>query len=129
MERREFIQKALVGTGFLLTAEHLAASSMWHPAKFANKRERMLAWLQGDIEPGFTPAAFFLHFDADHKVGSAAAAKHLEYFRKTDMDFVKIQYEQQYQPVDFLNKPSDWSKLKMNKLDFYEQQLQYIHFA
>lgn len=126
MKRQEFIQKALVGTGFLLTAEHLTASSMVYPAKFANKRERMLAWLEGDIEPGFTPAAFFLHFDADHKVGSAAATKHLEYFRQTDMDFVKIQYEQQYQPVDFLKKPSDWSKLKMNKLDFYEQQLQTV---
>ncbi len=126
MERRSFLKKSLLGTGFVLTAQYLEAREKLLPLKFANKRERMLAWLEGNIEPGFTPAAFFLHFDADHKVGSAAATKHLEYFRQTDMDFVKIQYEQQYQPVDFLKKPSDWSKLKLNKLDFYEQQLQTV---
>lgn len=126
MERRSFLKKSMLGTGFLLTAQYLEASEKLLIPRFANKRERMLAWLDGNIEEGFTPAAFFLHFDADHKVGSAAATKHMEYFRKTDMDFVKIQYEQQYQPVDYLKKPSDWSKLKINKLDFYEQQLQTV---
>lgn len=126
MERRSFLKKSLLGTGFLITAHHLGASELPLTPAFANKRERMLAWLDGNIEPGFTPAAFFLHFDENHKVGSAAAAKHLEYFRKTDMDFVKIQYEQQYKPVDFLKKPSDWSKIRMNRLDFYEPQLQTV---
>ena len=37
------------------------------------------------------------------------------------MDFVKIQFEVDYQTVDF-KKPSDWSKMKANKLDFYEPQ-------
>ncbi|MEJ1239196.1 uroporphyrinogen decarboxylase family protein [Chryseolinea sp. T2] len=83
----------------------------------------MLQWLEGKPQPGYTPAAFFLHFDEQHHVGMAAAKKHLEYFRFTDMDFVKIQYEQQYQPVDFIQKPSDWSKVKANKVDFYEPQL------
>lgn len=94
-----------------------------HHTAPVNKRERMLRWLEGKGEPGYTPAAFFLHFDEQHKVGSAAAKKHLEYFKYTDMDFLKIQYEQEYTPVDFLKKPSDWSKLVPRKLDFYEPQL------
>lgn len=125
MERRSFIKNSLLGAGFLATYQHLGASGLAVPT-FLNKRERMMAWLEGKSEPNYTPAAFFMHFDGQHKVGSAATEKHLEYFRATDMDFVKIQYEQQYKPVDFLKKPSDWSKLKMNKLDFYEPQLQTV---
>jgi len=83
----------------------------------------MLQWLEGKVEPWYTPAAFFLHFEERYKLGSAAAAQHLNYFRHTDMDFVKIQFEKEYEPVDFLKKPSDWAKLKPNPLDFYEPQL------
>ena len=54
------------------------------------------------------------------KNGSAAAKRHLEFFRQTDMDFVKIQFEQAYEQQAFLRKPSDWSKLALRKLDFYE---------
>ena len=95
------------------------------PTKVAplNKRERMLQWLEGKGAPGYTPAAFFLHFDDPNRVGTAAAKKHLEYFKYTDMDFVKIQYENDIGSVDFLKKPSDWSRLVPKKLDFFEPQL------
>ena len=105
-----------------MAGKHLLADYLHHSAP-ANKRERMLQWLQGKNEPGYTPAAFFLHFDEQHKLGFAAAKKHLEYFQYTDMDFVKIQFEQAYAPVDFLKAPSDWSKIVPKKLDFYEDQL------
>ena len=121
MKRKTFIKSSLLATGAMLAGKGLAASVFNRSA--VSKRERMLQWLDGKAEPGYTPAAFFLHFAEPHRVGSAAATKHLEYFRYTDMDFVKIQYEQDYNPVDFIKKPSDWSKLKPNKLDFYEPQL------
>jgi uroporphyrinogen decarboxylase len=88
-----------------------------------NKRERMLAWLAGQTTPNYTPAAFFLHFGNGYKTGSAAAARHLEFFHYTNMDFLKIQFEQTYTRQDFLQQPSDWSKLKLAKLDFYEPLL------
>jgi uroporphyrinogen decarboxylase len=88
-----------------------------------NKRERMLAWLEGNQKVNYTPAAFFLHFGNGYKTGAAAAQKHLEFFRYTDMDFVKIQFEQTYTRQEFLRRPEDWSKLTMAKLDFYEPQL------
>ena len=92
----------------------------------ANKRDRMLAWLAGQGAPNYTPAAFFLHFGNDYKSGSPAAKRHLEFFRHTDMDFLKIQFEQTYTRQDFLQQPADWSKLKLAKLDFYEPLLQTV---
>ena len=91
-----------------------------------NKRERMLQWLAGKTDPNYTPAAFFLHFAPEYKNGSAAAKRHLEFFRQTDMDFVKIQFEQTYERQAFLEKPSDWPKLGLRKLDFYEPVLQTV---
>lgn len=91
-----------------------------------NKRQRMLAWLAGKTTPNYTPAAFFLHFGNGYKTGSAAAERHREFFHYTDMDFVKIQFEQSYTRQDLLQKPSDWAKLKLAKIDFYEPQLQTV---
>lgn len=87
------------------------------------KRERMLAWLSGKPEAGYTPAAFFLHFSPEFKNGVPAARKHMEFFRHTGMDFVKIQFEQTYERQAFLRKPADWAKLELRKLDFYEPLL------
>ncbi len=86
----------------------------------------MLAWLAGQGAPNYTPAAFFLHFGEGYKTGSAAAQRHLEFYRHTDMDFVKIQFEQAYSRQEFLQKPADWAKLKKAGLDFYEPQLQTV---
>lgn len=85
-----------------------------------NKRERMIEWLGGKTDPNYTPAAFFLHFGPQYKNGSAAAQRHLEFFRHTGMDFVKVQFEQTYERQPFLERPSDWSKLTLRKIDFYE---------
>ena len=58
-----------------------------------NKRERVLALL-GPALPDVVPAGFFLHFDPAHHAGRPAVDKHLEFFRATGMDLVKVQYEQ-----------------------------------
>ena len=110
---------------FLLGAP-LAAGLAYGGRGKRNKRERMLDWLAGKTDLHYTPAAFFLHFGAEYKTGPAAAQKHLEFFRATDMDFVKIQFEQTYERQAFLENPSDWSKLTLQKIDFYEAQLQTV---
>lgn len=107
---------------FLRTAS-FAASAWAASAAPANKRERMMQWLAGSTGPHYTPAAFFLHFGPAYKNGSAAARRHMEFFRHTDMDFVKIQFEQTYERQPFLQKPADWSKLTLRKIDFYEPLL------
>jgi uroporphyrinogen decarboxylase len=107
-----------------------AAAALTRPSFAAgaplNKRERMLGWLAGQTTANYTPAAFFLHFGNDYKSGSAAAKRHLEFFHYTEMDFLKIQFEQTYSRQEFLQKPADWSKLKLAKLDFYEPLLQTV---
>jgi uroporphyrinogen decarboxylase len=125
MKRSEFIKATALGaTAFLVHAG--CKSKPTSSKQIVNKRERMLQWIEGKMTPDYTPAAFFIHFDADHKLGSAAAARHLEYFRATDMDFVKIQYEQEMQPVDFIKKPADWARWSPPGLEFYEPQLQAV---
>ena len=110
MKRRTFLS--------LASAAALKAASA--PA---NKRDRMLGWLNGQGEPNYTPAAFFLHFGDGYKSGAAAAQKHLEFFRHTDMDFVKIQFEQTWPRQNYIASPADWAKLKPMTLDFYEPLL------
>ncbi len=118
MNRRVFFGLSPLGAGSLFAGgSTLGASFSTGPA---NKRERMLQWLAGQTDPNYTPAAFFLHFGPKYKAGTAAARRHLEFFRSTDMDFVKIQFEQTYDRQQFLQKPSDWGKLTLRKLDFYE---------
>ncbi len=122
MNRRAFLGFSPLGAG-LLSGGASALAATLNPGP-ANKRERMLQWLAGKTDPNYTPAAFFLHFGPEYKNGSAAAKRHLEFFRQTDMDFVKIQFEQTYERQAFLQKPSDWSKLALRKIDFYEPLLQ-----
>ena len=58
-----------------------------------NRREAVLSVLDASKPQEYVPAAFFMHFAPQYHRGRAAAEKHLEFFRYTDMDLVKIQYE------------------------------------
>jgi uroporphyrinogen decarboxylase len=78
-----------------------------------NKREMMLSLMGGEAPlgeapPGYTPAAFFLHFGPRYQEGQAAIDRHLQFFRKTGMDFVKIQYEQGMSQFA-VTSPADWA--------------------
>ncbi|MCW5966670.1 MAG: hypothetical protein KIT83_21710 [Bryobacterales bacterium] len=123
MNRRRFFGYSAFGAGAVLAG---GCTRSVPDAGTVSKRERMLQWLAGKPQPGYTPAAFFLHFGEEHKNGSAAARRHLEFFRQTDMDFLKIQFEQTYERQEFLKEPADWAKLQLRKLDFYEPLLQTV---
>ena len=56
-----------------------------------NKRDNLLRLIHDPTPPNHVPAAFFMHFDKAYHSGQAAIDKHLEFFRATGMDFVKIQ--------------------------------------
>lgn len=88
-----------------------------------NKRDAVLAVLDSSKPQTYVPAAFFLHFDPSCHAGPAAVEKHLEFFRATDMDFVKIQYERTFPRLDSIRKPADWANAPCLGLDFYEPQL------
>jgi uroporphyrinogen decarboxylase len=91
-----------------------------------DKRDTMLELLNKNRSQDYIPAAFFLHFDKSCHFGQAAVEKHLEYFRYTNMDFVKIQYERTFPPISEIKKPDDWKKMALYRLDFYEPELQVV---
>lgn len=58
------------------------------------KKGIMDAFVAGTLDPSYAPAAFFIHFANDQKVGDAAVQAHLNYFRESGMDILKVQFEQ-----------------------------------
>ncbi len=91
-----------------------------------NKRDTVLSLLEPGRKPETTPAAFFLHFDPAYQRGQAAVDKHLEYFRYTGMDFVKIQYEHPFPHLPEIRRPEDWARMPFYKLDFYAEPLRVV---
>ena len=101
-----------------------AAASGAQPAK-PGKREAMLG-LKNGPGPGYVPAAFFLHFDEPFRLGKPAVEKHLEYYRATGMDFVKIQYERTFPPKPEIRTPADWRSMPTYGVEFYAPQLEAV---
>jgi uroporphyrinogen decarboxylase len=91
-----------------------------------NKRDVILGLADADRSMPYIPAAFFLHFPAAFHSGPAAVEKHLEFFRYTGMDFVKIQYERNFPFLPQIHTPADWSKMPCYGRDFFEGQLQVV---
>ncbi|HEX2908754.1 MAG TPA: uroporphyrinogen decarboxylase family protein [Phototrophicaceae bacterium] len=91
-----------------------------------NKREVLLSLLDENARLPYIPAAFFLHFGADFHTGQAAVNKHLDFFRYTGMDFVKIQYEKPFPHLPHIEKPRDWAQLPHYDREFFAEQLAVI---
>ncbi len=91
-----------------------------------NKRDAVLSLLDDNRQPPYVPAAFFLHFAPEFHAGRAAVDKHLEYFRSTSMDFIKIQYERTFPSLPAIQKPSDWAKIPRYDKAFFEGQLKAV---
>lgn len=91
-----------------------------------SRREMVLDLLNKNKKQEMIPAAFFLHFDEIYQRGQAAVDKHLEYFRHTGMDFVKIQYENKFPARPEISRPEDWEKMPLYKKDFYEDPLKIV---
>jgi uroporphyrinogen decarboxylase len=91
-----------------------------------NKRDTMLSLIHHMASPNYIPAAFFLHFDKAYHQGQAAIEKHLEFFRTTDMDFVKIQYEQPFPASTPIRKPEDWAHAPLCSEEFFEATIHVV---
>jgi uroporphyrinogen decarboxylase len=104
----------------------VAAAAAGAQTRGKDKREAMLIFKDGGRGPDYVPAAFFLHFDEKHRLGRPAVDKHLEYFRATGMDFVKIQYERTFPVKPEIRTPADWKAMPRYGLDFYAPQLEVV---
>jgi uroporphyrinogen decarboxylase len=85
-----------------------------------NHRDIVLSLVHNQAISDYVPAAFFMHFDPAHHQGQATINKHLEFFRHTGMDFVKIQYEQTQPPFRRIRKPEDWAHVPLYPEEFFE---------
>ena len=91
-----------------------------------NKRDTMLGLIHNAVLSDYVPAAFFLHFDSTYHQGQAAIDKHLEFFRSTNMDFVKIQYEQPFPLSAPIHKPGDWAHAPLCSEEFFEAPIHVV---
>jgi uroporphyrinogen decarboxylase len=117
--RRRFLHSTLGAAAAAAVAGPAAKKTL----AAANKRDAVLAMLDKSGRQPYVPAAFFIHFDPKFHFGQAAVQKHLEYFRYTGMDFVKIQYERVFPLIPGIKQPADWAKMPSYPLDFYEPML------
>lgn len=92
-----------------------------------NKIERVRAALEGKI-PDQIPASFWFHFPKDQAHGKESVRAHLNYYRKAELDFLKIMNEHPYRVETQIKNPADWRKIKPAPLssDFYQEQLDEI---
>jgi uroporphyrinogen decarboxylase len=87
-----------------------------------NKRDALMKLLDPAYTMEGAPAAFFLHFDPSFHRGQAAVDKHLEFFRATGMDMVKIQFERRMPPME-IARPQDWARVPLRGREFWEDPL------
>jgi uroporphyrinogen decarboxylase len=86
-----------------------------------SKRDLMMQVLDMSATPGYIPAGFFMHFGVQ---GDAAIKKHLSYFHATNMDFVKIQFdEQEFSHNDQIKTPKDWAAIPILSEKWFEPSL------
>ena len=90
------------------------------------KRDLVLDLLNPERRPETVPAAFFLHFDPAFHLGRTAVEKHLEFFRFTGMDLVKIQYERKFPRLPAVRRPGDWRGMPVYGEEFFASQLEVV---
>jgi uroporphyrinogen decarboxylase len=91
-----------------------------------NKRDVVLSLLDEKTTLSYTPAVFFLHFPPEYREGQAAVDKHVQYFRHTGMDFVKIQYERTFPAIPGIQRPEDWARMPRYGREFFDGQLKAV---
>lgn len=90
------------------------------------KRDAVMAVVAGGEPRAYVPAAFFLHFPPECHLGQAAVDKHLEFFRFTGMDLMKIQYERKFPADERIRRPSDWANIRPLTREFFAPMLQAV---
>lgn len=90
------------------------------------KKERVQAAIAGK-PVDHVPAGFSLHFPQDRNSGEAGVQAHLEFFRETDTDILKIMNENLVPSYGTIKAPADWACIgKMDEsTPFIHRQLEF----
>ena len=113
------IVKSTLAVIALATLTSQAANAQSSTSK-VNSRERILQVLDQSRPNEYVPAAFFLHFE--NKLGRKAVQDHKDFYRATNMDFVKVFYEISVPKID-IQSGKDWAKVPVYGEDFFEPQV------
>ena len=124
LTRRKLMQCGPAAVAGALAGARAALSQTQRPSGAArSKRDLMLEVLNMEARPGYIPAGFFMHFGVK---GDAAIKAHLDHFRGTGMDFVKIQFDEQtlaQPPGNPIRTPQDWNKFPIYAEKWWEPSL------
>lgn len=92
-----------------------------------NKKERVKAAIARQ-PVDHVPACFSLHFPHEVASGDAAVKAHLDFYRRTDVDVLKIMNENLVPLIGEMNRPEDWAKLPVydRHAPFMQKQLDMI---
>lgn len=87
---------ALLITAFAAMILCASACGNRQPAQSipSDKKEIIDRFLEGTLDPSYTPALFFGHFGGNQKLGDGAVQAHLQLFLQGGADILKIQTEQ-----------------------------------
>ena len=82
-----------------------------------NKVERVRAVLHNEPVDR-VPAGFWFHFPAAYRGGESMAWRHIEYYKETDLDILKVMNDTGYAPVGhvMIKEPKDWARLEPTPL-------------
>lgn len=91
------------------------------------KRERVFAAVRREAVD-HVPTGFSLHFPEGCKTGERAVEAHLQFFKETDTDIIKIMNENLVPDVGDILRPEDWNKIPSYSLndDFMQSQLDMV---
>ncbi|WP_128548293.1 uroporphyrinogen decarboxylase family protein [Larkinella soli] len=123
INRRRFIGASALAAAAVGTLPKAFAKAN-PPAK--SRRELVMQVLDPSGRPNYVPAAFFLHFPPEQRTGDAAIRAHLDYFRATGMDLMKVQFEQRYPKEVEVKTPADWARIPVLKENWFEPTLYVI---
>lgn len=119
MKRNKIILKSIL----FLAAVIVLKTSNVSAQNQINKRERILQVLDQSKPNEYVPAAFFLHFS--DKLGHKAVEAHENFYKATDMDFVKVFYEIVVPKID-IKTGADWDKVPVYSESFFAPQVAVI---
>ena len=94
------------------------------------KKERVRAAISGN-DVDYIPSGFWFHFPEEQFFGKEAVKAHLDFYRKTDVDILKIMNEKFYELDTKIEKASDWRKIRPMSIQssFYQDELDIIKYV
>lgn len=92
-----------------------------------DKKERIYKALAGQ-EVDYVPSGYWFHFPEEQSYGDEAVKAHLDFYKNTDVDLLKVMNEHLYRSEIDITSPSDWRRLKplRAKHSFFREYLDII---